>query len=71
MSDYLWDKTGEPDAETERLENLLGQLRFQPTPFDLPAELPAREFRAARARPLVAAPRRRRRRRALRPCTCT
>lgn len=50
MSDYLWDKTGEPDAETERLENLLGQLRFQPTPLDLPAELPAREFGAARAR---------------------
>jgi len=48
MSDYLWDKTGEPDAETERLENLLGQLRFQPTPFDLPAELPVRETRVAR-----------------------
>ncbi|HLL75124.1 MAG TPA: hypothetical protein VK421_07635 [Pyrinomonadaceae bacterium] len=47
MSDYLWDKTGEPDAETERLENLLGQLRFQPTPFDLPAEIPAREPRPA------------------------
>ena len=52
MSDYLWDKTGEPDAETERIENLLGQLRFQPTPFDLPAELPARESRAPRARVL-------------------
>lgn len=50
MSDYLWDKTGEPDAETERLEELLGQLRFQPTPFDLPAGLPATEFRAARPR---------------------
>lgn len=49
MSDYLWDKTGEPDAETERLEDLLGQLRFQPTPFDLPAGLRAQEFRAARA----------------------
>jgi hypothetical protein len=47
MSDYLWDKTGEPDAEAERLENLLGQLRFQPTPFDLPAELPARAPRKA------------------------
>lgn len=57
MSDYLWDKTGEPDAETERLENLLGQLRFQPTPFDLPAELPAREFRAARGRSVLSWPR--------------
>ena len=50
MSDYLWDKTGEPDAEAERLEELLGQLRFQPTPFDLPAGLPAKDFRSARTR---------------------
>lgn len=57
MSDYLWDKTGEPDAETERLENLLGQLRFQQTPFDLPAELPAKEFRAARTRNVLSWPR--------------
>jgi hypothetical protein len=27
MSDYLWDKSGEPDAEVERLEELLGRLR--------------------------------------------
>lgn len=57
MSDYLWDKTGEPDAETERLEELLGQLRFQPTPFDLPAGLPAQEFRAAPARTVLSWPR--------------
>ena len=57
MSDYLWDKTGEPDAETERLEELLGQLRFQPTPFDLPAGLPAKEFRAARTRNVLSWPR--------------
>ncbi|HEY9283428.1 MAG TPA: hypothetical protein VIP46_08240, partial [Pyrinomonadaceae bacterium] len=57
MSDYLWDKTGEPDAETERLEELLGQLRFQPTPFDLPAGLPAQEFRAVRARTVLSWPR--------------
>lgn len=49
MSDYLWDKTGEPDAEVERLENLLGELRFQSTPFDLPAGLPARAHAAPRA----------------------
>lgn len=47
MSDYLWDKTGEVDPEAEHLETLLGRLRFQPTPFDLPAELPAKDFRAA------------------------
>jgi hypothetical protein len=40
VSDYLWDKSGEADPEVERLENLLGQLRYQPTPFDLPRELP-------------------------------
>jgi hypothetical protein len=36
--DYLWDKTGEPDAEIERLEKQLGQLRFKrPTrPLSLP-----------------------------------
>ena len=27
MSDYLWDKAGEPDSEVERLEELLGTLR--------------------------------------------
>lgn len=57
MSDYLWDKTGEPDAETERLEELLGQLRFQPTPFDLPAGLPAKKSRAAYTRNLLSWPR--------------
>lgn len=32
MSDqYLWDKSGAPDAETERLERSLGSLRFQPS----------------------------------------
>lgn len=36
MSDYLWDKTGEPDAEVERLEKLLGGLAHQPRAFELP-----------------------------------
>jgi hypothetical protein len=40
MSDYLWDKTGEVDAEAERLEELLGTLRFQPRTFEVPATLP-------------------------------
>lgn len=38
MSDYLWDKTGEPDAEIERLEELLGQLCYQPRELQLPLE---------------------------------
>jgi len=30
--DYLWDKSGEPDPEVERLERVLGKYRYQPTP---------------------------------------
>jgi hypothetical protein len=51
MSDYLWDKTGEPDAEVERLEELLGGLRFQPRTFEVPATLP---FAPRRATPVRA-----------------
>jgi hypothetical protein len=46
-NDYLWDRTGEPDAEVQELENVLGTLRYQPRPFALPAELrpaPRRRF---------------------------
>ena len=38
MSDYLWDKTGEPDAEVERLEKLLGGLGHQPRALELPRD---------------------------------
>ncbi|HEX8422744.1 MAG TPA: hypothetical protein VF634_04995 [Pyrinomonadaceae bacterium] len=37
MSDYLWDKTGEPDADVEQLENLLGSLKYQPRPLEISA----------------------------------
>lgn len=37
MSDYLWDKTGEPEEDVEQLENLLGTLRYQPRPLEIPA----------------------------------
>ena len=39
MSDYLWDKTGEPDAEVERLESLLGGFGHTPRPLTLPAQV--------------------------------
>ncbi len=39
MSDYLWDKTGEPDAEVERLEALLGTLGHRPRTLALPLEV--------------------------------
>lgn len=35
MSDYLWDKTGEPDEDTQRLEELLGEFRHRPRPLEL------------------------------------
>ena len=38
MSDYLWDKTGEPDADVEQLENLLGALKYQTRPLEIPAD---------------------------------
>ena len=34
--DYLWDKTGEPDPEIQKLEEILGTLRYQPQPLELP-----------------------------------
>ena len=34
--DYLWDKSGEPDPEIQKLEAILGTLRYQPQPLKLP-----------------------------------
>jgi cytoskeletal protein RodZ len=36
---YLWDRTGEPDPEIQKLEELLGELRYQPRPLHLPADI--------------------------------
>jgi hypothetical protein len=38
-NDYLWDKNGEPDPEIQQLEEILGTLRYQPRPFEIPAEV--------------------------------
>lgn len=35
--EYLWDGSGEPDAEVERLEKLLGRFRSEPRPVEFPA----------------------------------
>jgi hypothetical protein len=35
--DYLWDKSGEPDPEVQQLEEILGTLRYQPKPLEIPA----------------------------------
>lgn len=34
--DYLWDKSGEPDPEIQKLEEMLGTLRYQPQALKLP-----------------------------------
>ncbi len=53
MSDYLWDKTGEPDADVEQLENLLGALKHKQRPLEIPADaMPKATAKApARTRP--------------------
>ena len=38
--DYLWDKTGEPDPQIQELEEILGTLRYEPKPLQIPNELP-------------------------------
>jgi hypothetical protein len=38
MSDYLWDKSGEPDADVERLEEMLGRFRHAGRAPELPSE---------------------------------
>jgi hypothetical protein len=38
--DYLWDRSGQPDAEVERLERTLGRLRHKGRPLELPRSRP-------------------------------
>ena len=38
--DYLWDKTGEPDPQIQELEQILGTLRYQPKPLEIPKDVP-------------------------------
>jgi len=38
---YLWDRSGEPDAEIRQLEELLGTLKYQPRPLQIPSTLRA------------------------------
>ena len=56
--DYLWDKTGEPDPEIQQLEEILGTLRYQPRPLEIPADLHigrSRSFFRSHAGPLAIA----------------
>jgi len=57
-ADYLWDKTGEPDPEIQQLEEILGTLRYQPRPLEIPAGLHVgrrRSFFRSHAAPLAIA----------------
>lgn len=36
---YLWDRSGEPDAEVQELEELLGSLRYKPKPLEIPSHI--------------------------------
>ena len=50
QNDYLWDRSGEPDAEVARLEALLGTLRHD-APFVAPDSVDARRQSLARDLP--------------------
>ena len=34
---YLWNRSGAPDREVQELEEILGTLRYQPQPLEIPA----------------------------------
>src|SRR5258706_16101356 len=42
---YLWDRTGKPDAEIQELEELLGTLRYRPRSLRIPATIRLRSNR--------------------------
>jgi len=43
--EYLWDKSGEPDPQVQQLEEILGTLRYQPRPLEIPKESVVRRRR--------------------------
>jgi hypothetical protein len=38
-NNYLWDRSGEPDPEVQELEEILGTLRYQPQPLEIPVNI--------------------------------
>jgi hypothetical protein len=36
---YLWDRSGEVDLDLQQLEEVLGTLRYQPRPLEIPASV--------------------------------
>ena len=43
---YLWDRSGEPDPEVQELEEILGTLRYQPQPLEIPRHVPVERRRS-------------------------
>jgi hypothetical protein len=54
MSDYLWDKKGEPETDVARLETLLGAFAHEPRPLEWPAVAAAHERPEAKLLPFAA-----------------
>lgn len=52
--DYLWDKSGEPDPQIQQLEEILGTLRYQPKPLQLPRQRNYRPWLAIAAMFVIA-----------------
>jgi len=42
---YLWDRSGEPDLDVQKLEEILGTLRYQPRPLEIPNDVRLRAGR--------------------------
>jgi len=42
---YLWDRTGAPNTAVQEFEELLGTLRYQPRPLEIPATIRVRRNR--------------------------
>lgn len=38
---YLWDRSGEPDPDVQKLEEILGSLKYQPQPLRIPTQVQA------------------------------
>lgn len=47
MSDYLWERSGTPDPEIQRLESLLSEYRYAERLLILPADRPAARTRSS------------------------
>src|SRR5271170_1476008 len=45
-NDYLWDSSGTPDPELQRLESLLAEFRHAERPLALEAEIPRAQLKA-------------------------